>query len=55
MEEYEYMVSILKEEYEKPDASDELKEEYQINLEMVAAMTKMIEEMTKNKDERDRA
>jgi len=54
MEEYEYMVSILKEEYEKPDASDELKEEYRINLEMVAAMTKMIEEMTKNKDERDK-
>lgn len=54
MEEYEYTVSILREEYEKPDASEELKEEFEINLAMVEAMTRMIEEMTNNKDERDR-
>ena len=54
-EEFEITVAILKEEYEKPDASPELKDEYETNMEMVNAIERFIEEMQKNKDERDRA
>jgi len=54
-EEFEITVAILKEEYEKPDATPELKDEYEVNMEMVNAIERFIEEMQKNKDERDRA
>ena len=33
----------------------ELKEEYEVNMEMVKSIERFIEEMSKNKDERDRA
>jgi hypothetical protein len=54
-EEYEYMVSFLQDMYESPDATEELKAEYEVNLEMVTAIDRFIEEMQKNKDERDRS
>ena len=54
-EEYEYMVSFLQDMYESPDATEELKAEYEVNLEMVTAIDRFIDEMQKNKDERDRS
>ena len=41
--------------YESPDATEELKAEYEVNLEMVTAIDRFIDEMQKNKDERDRS
>lgn len=54
-EEYDITVAILAEEYEKPDCTEELKMEYEVNLEMVKAIEFFIDEMQKNKDERDRS
>lgn len=54
-EEYEYTVAFLQDMYDSPDAGDDLKEEYEINMEMVNAIDKFITEMQKHKDERDRS
>jgi len=54
-EEYEYTVALLQDIYDSPEATEELKEEYEVNMEMVKSIERFIEEMSKNKDERDRA
>lgn len=54
-EEYEYTVAFLQDLYDSPDASEDLREEYEINKEMVTSIDRFIAEMQKHKDERDRS
>ena len=48
-------MALLQDIYDSPEATVELKEEYEVNMEMVKSIERFIEEMSKNKDERDRA